>query len=170
MNPMDLRHLMDTPGATDRCTATARTSGVRCKRWPVPGARVCRSHGGAAPQVRRMAAERVDFERLIAVASARSPHDVMAYAVVVADALLAAAVQSGGLAVMAEAAERAARVARMAIRCGPVPLTDATVEREIARLRADLDAPPAPVDGFSGDDLDRRIAELRASLGDETSP
>lgn len=45
---------------TDRpqCRATNR-QGQRCRRPPVPGATVCRLHGGAAPQVRRKAALRL---------------------------------------------------------------------------------------------------------------
>ena len=34
-----------------RCSATSKQSGIRCKRWPVPGARVCFVHGGGAPAV-----------------------------------------------------------------------------------------------------------------------
>lgn len=43
----------------ERCTATSSRTGERCKRWPVRGATVCTSHGGAAGQVRRKAASRV---------------------------------------------------------------------------------------------------------------
>lgn len=39
-----------------RCRATAR-SGQRCKRYAIPGGRVCVMHGGASPQA-RAAAER----------------------------------------------------------------------------------------------------------------
>lgn len=42
-----------------RCTATARQTGERCRNRPVPGALVCRFHGGKAPQVRRAAARRL---------------------------------------------------------------------------------------------------------------
>lgn len=48
VDPMDAR----------RCSATAR-SGERCKRRPIPGGAVCVMHGGAAPQVRAKAAERL---------------------------------------------------------------------------------------------------------------
>lgn len=41
-----------------RCTAKAKGSGERCKRFPVPGATVCVMHGGKAPQVQAAAAER----------------------------------------------------------------------------------------------------------------
>lgn len=52
---------MSTPPAPEekrRCKAHSRT-GERCKYPPVPGATVCRFHGGNAPQVRRKAALRL---------------------------------------------------------------------------------------------------------------
>lgn len=39
---------------SEKCSATART-GSRCGNWAIPGASVCRMHGGAAPQVRQAA-------------------------------------------------------------------------------------------------------------------
>jgi hypothetical protein len=42
-----------------RCTAHSRQTGRRCKNASMPGGRVCRYHGGAAPQVERKAAERL---------------------------------------------------------------------------------------------------------------
>jgi hypothetical protein len=42
-----------------KCTATSKTSGVRCKKEAIPGGTVCRNHGGAAPQVRNAAAARL---------------------------------------------------------------------------------------------------------------
>jgi hypothetical protein len=41
-----------------RCNGT-RPNGTRCKREAEDGAVVCDQHGGAAPQVRRRAAERL---------------------------------------------------------------------------------------------------------------
>lgn len=41
-----------------RCTATNR-SGSRCGRYPILGGTVCRMHGGAAPQVKQKALERL---------------------------------------------------------------------------------------------------------------
>lgn len=38
-----------------QCTAKSKQSGQRCRRAAVPGATVCRVHGGGAPQVRRRA-------------------------------------------------------------------------------------------------------------------
>lgn len=46
-------------GPTDvRCEGHYK-SGPRCRREAVPGATVCRHHGGAAPQVRQVAAARI---------------------------------------------------------------------------------------------------------------
>ena len=42
-----------------RCTAKAKSSGKRCRRQSILGARVCYVHGGASPQVRRSARERL---------------------------------------------------------------------------------------------------------------
>lgn len=41
-----------------QCVAI-KTNGERCKAAPIHGARVCRVHGGAAPQVKKRAAERL---------------------------------------------------------------------------------------------------------------
>lgn len=41
-----------------RCTATAKRSGNRCLRQAGPAAKVCRKHGGGAPQVRAAVARR----------------------------------------------------------------------------------------------------------------
>ena len=46
------------PETVIRCNAT-RPNGSRCKREAGDGAVVCDQHGGAAPQVRRRAAERL---------------------------------------------------------------------------------------------------------------
>lgn len=42
-----------------RCHAKSKQSGERCGKRSVPGASVCRTHGGAAPQVQRAAAMRL---------------------------------------------------------------------------------------------------------------
>lgn len=41
-----------------RCKARNRRGG-QCKRYPIPGGTVCKMHGGAAPQVKRKAALRL---------------------------------------------------------------------------------------------------------------
>lgn len=46
-----------------RCRATSSRTGKPCRNHPVNGATVCMAHGGAAPQVRRKAAERVARQR-----------------------------------------------------------------------------------------------------------
>jgi hypothetical protein len=46
-----------------RCTATAKRTGERCKRAPVPGANVCVKHGGGAPQVQAAAQRRLLEQR-----------------------------------------------------------------------------------------------------------
>lgn len=38
-----------------RCTATAKSTGNRCRKRPIPGGPVCSKHGGNAPQVRKAA-------------------------------------------------------------------------------------------------------------------
>lgn len=56
-----LTHPMDTPDTNwpaVRCRGTNRR-GTQCGRHAVPGAAVCRMHGGAAPQVQRKAALRL---------------------------------------------------------------------------------------------------------------
>ncbi len=52
-------------GERPRCAATNR-SGSRCQKTPVPGATVCRYHGGAAPQVALAAARRVARNEAVA--------------------------------------------------------------------------------------------------------
>lgn len=51
---MDAGDPMERP----RCTATNR-QGARCGKPPIPGGTVCRMHGGAAPQVKQAAMERL---------------------------------------------------------------------------------------------------------------
>ena len=54
---MDLMEAWYLMAAT--CTAKSKTTGKQCKNPPVNGATVCRIHGGAAPQVQAAAARRV---------------------------------------------------------------------------------------------------------------
>ena len=42
-----------------QCTATSKSSGKRCGKSAIPGGNVCRFHGGAAPQVKKRAEERL---------------------------------------------------------------------------------------------------------------
>lgn len=48
-----------TTRTTPQCIATAKGSGERCKRCPIPGGTVCVKHGGGAPHVRAAAARRL---------------------------------------------------------------------------------------------------------------
>jgi hypothetical protein len=50
---------MENRPSPPKCVATAKHTGKRCGKWPVPGATVCKLHGGMAPQVKRKAAVRV---------------------------------------------------------------------------------------------------------------
>ena len=43
-----------------RCTATANSTGERCKNAAILGSNVCRVHGGSAPQVQKKAQDRLD--------------------------------------------------------------------------------------------------------------
>lgn len=52
--------MVDENHMADQCTATAKSTGERCKQPAVPGASVCRFHGGSAKQVKEKAQERLD--------------------------------------------------------------------------------------------------------------
>ena len=43
----------------NRCTATSKTTGERCRQPAIRGGNVCRYHGGASPQVQRSARGRL---------------------------------------------------------------------------------------------------------------
>ncbi len=47
------------PMAVRRCSARARSTGEQCRQPAIRGGTVCRYHGGAAPQVRRSAKQRL---------------------------------------------------------------------------------------------------------------
>ena len=42
-----------------KCQATSSRTGKHCKKWAIRGGTVCRTHGGAAPQVKAAAEQRV---------------------------------------------------------------------------------------------------------------
>lgn len=46
-----------------QCTAHSKSTGLQCGQRAIPGGRVCRYHGGAAPQVQAAAAERIELAR-----------------------------------------------------------------------------------------------------------
>jgi hypothetical protein len=54
-----VRRFAREPMVTRQCSATATTTGRRCRRAPIRGGTVCPKHGGAAPQVRRKAKQRL---------------------------------------------------------------------------------------------------------------
>lgn len=55
------------PHGRPQCTATAKSTGARCKNAPAPFATVCRFHGSRAPQVMRKAAERAVLAEAAAI-------------------------------------------------------------------------------------------------------
>lgn len=62
---------------TPRCTATAKGSGERCKRRPIPGGTVCVKHGGGSPVVRAAAERRLaERQALMAVETFGLPREV----------------------------------------------------------------------------------------------
>ncbi len=50
---------MNADGPPRQCTATVSDGSRRCRRVAINGGTVCRSHGGAAPQVRAAAQRRL---------------------------------------------------------------------------------------------------------------
>jgi hypothetical protein len=47
------------PMAVRSCTARSKSSGKACRQPAIPGGTVCRYHGGAAPQVKAAAMDRL---------------------------------------------------------------------------------------------------------------
>ena len=62
------------PPDDKRCTANTKRSGKRCPMWAIAGGNVCYHHGGAAPQVRAAAEQRLQAERIQASAAATLAH------------------------------------------------------------------------------------------------
>lgn len=60
-------HIISRTPWSQRCTATAKGSGQRCQHYAIRGGTVCYQHGGAAPQVKRKAAERLTEARDLAI-------------------------------------------------------------------------------------------------------
>jgi hypothetical protein len=70
-----------------RCTAHSSQTGKRCKNASIPGGRVCRCHGGAAPHVQKKATERLRafehpaldvFQRVLEADEAHPEHRALA--------------------------------------------------------------------------------------------
>lgn len=132
-------NLVDVPDSA-RCTATANRSGQRCRRAAIPGGKVCRSHGGAAPAVRRAAAERVALQRAVGLigdtTTPADPKRVLVAAVNAANAFLGGAVAAleapdadqACLRQLGEAALLAGKLSKLAL--------DAHVEERVAATYA----------------------------------
>lgn len=58
-DPMSTHVGGDTLHGRLRCSAKSKQKGVQCGRTAIPGGTVCRYHGGAAPQVKLKALERL---------------------------------------------------------------------------------------------------------------
>jgi hypothetical protein len=54
-------------GSVVQCKATSQRSGQRCQKHAIKGATVCLSHGAAARQVKRKAAEEVALAQVRAM-------------------------------------------------------------------------------------------------------
>ncbi len=109
---------------SQQCVATSRNSGVRCKKLAIRGATVCRNHGGATPQVKRKAQERVTLAEALALGDRRPPFEVISDALHAADVIMRdvrARVENDEgasaelLTRFVESLERAARLAKLTI-------------------------------------------------------
>lgn len=58
-----------------RCVGTSKTSGQRCPMWAIKGGTVCYHHGGAAPQTKAAAAQRIATKKIQAAAEATLAHE-----------------------------------------------------------------------------------------------
>lgn len=128
-----------------RCTAKAKQTGARCRKWAVPGAAVCNVHGAyAGPEGRPAAEARLAARRTIAELISRDPRPlsvVLRDAVHLHDAVMTeyrTAVAEDGqvdaetIARMLEAARGAASLASSAV------LTKALAdERQVVEAHAD---------------------------------
>jgi hypothetical protein len=70
-----------------RCSAKSKRSHDRCKRWATPGAAVCKIHGSASPQAKRLSTVRLTMSELAAT-DPRPVHEVMRDAVAIADRVM----------------------------------------------------------------------------------
>lgn len=66
--PIKARPPLDAPTRERaKCTARSSRTGAPCQKWPINGGTVCRTHGGAAPQVKAAAERRLEDLRPAAV-------------------------------------------------------------------------------------------------------
>jgi hypothetical protein len=144
-----------------RCKATARRSGEQCQKRAIKGATICLSHGAAASQVRRVAAQRVALQRaaeLLGPDVTADPAEVLVAAVRSSAALLGAAeaavrsdeADTAALHQLGEAALLAGRLAKLALDSGVEARLTAQAERAGAMVGAmvskvvnGLELPPA---------------------------
>ncbi|MCK9628495.1 MAG: hypothetical protein M0R37_07885 [Bacteroidales bacterium] len=56
---MSLAASVSEEAMSQRCTAHSSRTGAPCKHYAIKGGTVCRTHGGAAPQVKAKAEERI---------------------------------------------------------------------------------------------------------------
>jgi hypothetical protein len=121
-----------------RCTAHVKLEGggLRpCRKYPLKGAAVCRSHGGGAGQVRLAAARRTALAEEVARNPRRHPAVVLLDAIHLADTLAQRVLESGGDPEEAlSATMRAAALAKTAL---DVNLAEREVRRHESIVRRD---------------------------------
>jgi hypothetical protein len=131
-----------------------------CGRYPIRGARVCYSHGGAAGQVKRKAAERVAAAALLERFPRRSPTEVLLIGLHHADATAQAAIAAGDPDA-GELMDRATQLARVAVdKLGPdyegkrlelmAELMGRCLDAVLESMRRDLIRALVEVDGATG--------------------
>jgi hypothetical protein len=115
-----------------KCVATAKSSGLRCSKPAIPGGSVCKYHGGAAPQVRAKAVQRLSQARDLALdrlIDQLAPPESPLYAVEVKDLLAVVDKLTSKVQLLSgEATERKEDTKRHEVRV--------QLERELDRLRA----------------------------------
>lgn len=57
--PVKARPIDESTHETPKCTAKSSRTGKPCQKYPINGGTVCRTHGGAAPQVKAAAEKRL---------------------------------------------------------------------------------------------------------------
>jgi hypothetical protein len=110
-----------------RCRATSKRTGERCGQWCAPGHLVCYAHGGRSPQAIRSARVRAAVAEVLAADPRRSPREVLADALHIADLVMtdevsklrdAEVITPELAAALTDAATRAAALARAALDAG----------------------------------------------------
>lgn len=67
--------MTDAPLPYEPCTGTSKQAGRRCRLRPIPGGKVCKWHGGGAPQVQEAAARRLATQQITASVEAVLAHE-----------------------------------------------------------------------------------------------